>query len=247
MPVIPPLPKTRVTEATPFSRTGLDDLGPLSINRKLLTYNQVETIFKEVEETVNVRPLVYVSDDINSSITLPPAHFLTLNPNIEIPELEYSKNDADYNPYESTSEKLLNVWKKGQKLLNTFWRTWQDEYLLSLRERSQRKKNRHVQSQFLINIGDVVTIKKDVPRGSWKLGKVVHLVSSFDGRVRSAKVLLSSGRTWCRLLNLLYPVEVNACETSYSGHDENLHTCPLNKPKSFQRPVRAAASVTKSE
>ena len=366
MPVMPPLPKTRVTEATPFSRTGLDYLGPLyiktrddskkvwiclftslvtraihlellqdmsteefllgfrrftaqrgcpteiisdnalqfktaskaldliwanvikceevqthvankgikwifivelapwmggfyerlvglvkrafrkSINRKLLTYIQIETILKEVEATVNARPLVYVSDDINSSITLTPAHFLTLNPNTGIPELEYSKNDADYNQYESTAEKLLNVWKKGQKLLNTFWRTWRDEYLLSLRERTESKiKSGRVQSQFSINIGDKVTIKEDVPRGCWKLGKVTHLVSSFDGHVRSAKVLLSSGRTVCRPLNLLYPVEVNACEASNSDHDKQLQTYPLNKQKSVHRPVRAASSVAK--
>ena len=192
-----------------------------TISRKLLTYFQLETILKEVVETVNARPLVYVSDDINSSITLTSAHFLTVNPNTGIPELEYNSNDPDYNPYESTAEKLLQVWKKGQRLLNAFWKTWRDEYLLSLRERTQSKlKSGRVQSEFSVNIGDVVSLKEDVPRGCWRLGKATRFIPSLDGNVRSAAVLLSSGRTVRRPLNLLYPVEVTTGEDSISVGNE---------------------------
>lgn len=108
-----------------------------TVSRKLLTYVQLQTVLKEVEATVNARPLVYICDDIDSTITLTPGHFLTLNPNTGVPELEYDENDVDYNPYESTAERLLQTWKKGQRLLNVFWKIWRDEYLLSLRERTQ--------------------------------------------------------------------------------------------------------------
>ena len=47
-----------------------------TLNRKLLDYVQLQTVLKEVEATINSRPLVYVSDDIASSITLTPNHFL---------------------------------------------------------------------------------------------------------------------------------------------------------------------------
>ena len=215
-----------------------------TISRKLLTYIQLETILKEVVATVNARPLVYVSDDINSSITLTPAHFLTLNPNTGIPELEYNSNDPDYNPYESTAEKLLQVWKKGQKLLNAFWKTWRDEYLLSLRELTQSKlKSGRVQSEFSVNIGDVVSLKEDVPRGCWRLGKVTRLVPSLDGNVRSAEILLSSGRTVRRPLNLLYPVEVTTGEDSISVGNETSKT----KQEAIKRPVREAATIAKGK
>ena len=108
-----------------------------TLNRKLLSFIQLQTVLKEVEAVVNARPLIYVGDDINSSITLTPRHFLTLNPNTGVPESEYDNNDTDYNPYESTAERLLQTWKKGQRLVNMFWKIWRDEYLLCLRERTQ--------------------------------------------------------------------------------------------------------------
>ena len=123
--------------------------------------------------------------------------------------MEY-ENDVDYNPYESTADRLLQTWKKGQKLLNMFWKMWRDDYLLSLRERTQNThKSGRVQAHFTPNIGDGVVLKENVPRGCWRLGKLVKLVSSRDELIRSAKVLLSSGRIVGRHLNLLCPIEVS--------------------------------------
>ena len=99
-----------------------------SINRRLLSYVQLQTVIKEVEAVVNARPLVYVGGDIDSSITLSPRHFLTLNPDTGIPEVEASTNDLEYTPYESTAGRLLQLWKKGQRLLDMFWKIWRDEY-----------------------------------------------------------------------------------------------------------------------
>ena len=85
------------------------------------------------------KTFVYVSDDIDSTITLTPRHFLTLNPATGVPVLEYDNKDVDYNPYDSAAEGLLQTLKKGQNLLKIFWRIWRNEYLLSLREQTQRK------------------------------------------------------------------------------------------------------------
>ena len=121
--------------------------------------------------------------------------------------MEY-ENDVDYNPYDNTADRLVQTWKKGQKLLNMFWKMWRDDYLLSLRERTQNTlKSRRVQSHFTPNIGDVVVLKENVPRGCWKLGKVVKLVSSRDELMQSAKVVLSSGRI-VGSLNLLCPIDI---------------------------------------
>ena len=180
-----------------------------TIGRKILTTIQMQTFLKETESMLNTRPLVYVGDDINSTITLTPAHFLSLNPKLGLSSMD-DDDDEDYLPHKSSANTLLKMWKKGQKLLNQFWKVWQNEYLLSLRERFQSKlKSGRVQSRFEPNVGDVVIIKEDIPRSCWKFGKITHLVKSTDGQIRSAKVKLSSGRIVGRPLNLLFPIEIS--------------------------------------
>ena len=68
---------------------------------------------------------------------LTPAQFLTLNPNIGLPDLDDS--DDEFNPNRNAAEKLLDTWKKGLKLLNKFWHIWRNDYLLSLRDRTQMR------------------------------------------------------------------------------------------------------------
>ena len=109
-----------------------------SLGRNLLKETQLQTLLKEIESVINSRPLVYVGDDIESNITLTPGNFLTMNPNIGVPEFEYDQDDPDFNPYESSADRLLLIWKKGQKFLNVFWKIWRDEYLLSLRDRENQ-------------------------------------------------------------------------------------------------------------
>ena len=110
-----------------------------------------------------------------------------------------------------------------------FWKIWRDEYLLSLRKRTQKVlKSRHIESKYSPKVDDVVLIKDNVPRGCWKVGKVVSLVSNLDSCVRSAKVALSSGCVIERPLNLLYPIEV--CEDA-SEPTENNEQQPLEHSK----------------
>ena len=76
-----------------------------AIGRKLLTLIQTQTLIKEIEAVVNSRPLVYVGDDLNSTVALTPSHFLTLNTNIGIPEMT-EESDSEYLPTESSTDKL---------------------------------------------------------------------------------------------------------------------------------------------
>lgn len=79
------------------------------------------TLLKEVEAVVNTRPLVYVDENNNSSVAITPCHFICLNPKTGIPENKCDNNDLEFKPYESTAERLLQIWKKGELLLNKFW------------------------------------------------------------------------------------------------------------------------------
>lgn len=181
-----------------------------TIGRKILSNDQLTTLLKECESVVNSRPLVYIGDDLKSSIALTPRHFISLNPSSGIPEMESeSEEDPEYNPYESSADKLLKIWKKGQRILDTFWQIWRNEYLLSLRERMQNKhKSSRIQSTALPSVNDVVIIKDDLPRGYWRLGKLSKLNVSKDGHIRSAEVTTATGKILKRPLNLLFPIEV---------------------------------------
>ena len=118
-------------------------------------------------------------------------------------------DNPDFEPYQPSSKSiLLNIWKKGQRLLESFWKIWKSDYLLSLRERLKLKlKSPRIEANERPRIGDIVQLKEDLPRGSWKLGKIVELITSNDGNIRAAKVLLPTKNVVNRSLNLLYPLE----------------------------------------
>ena len=115
------------------------------------------------------------------TLTLTPSHYLTLNPKLGIPTCDIDDNDHDFSPHESSTDKLLVKWKKGLKLVHKFWKVWKDEYLLSLRERIQtRLRKAKIRSRYPSQIGDVVLIKDDLPRGTWRNGKIIELMISYD-------------------------------------------------------------------
>ena len=76
-------------------------------------------MLKEAEAIVNSRPLVYIGDDIQSPITLTPAHFLTRNPKIGIPILDID-DDSEFTPIPNVAEKLIKTWKKGDETVSHF-------------------------------------------------------------------------------------------------------------------------------
>lgn len=64
----------------------------------------------------------------------------------------------------------------------------------------------------------MVLIKDELPRGCWRLGRIKELIQSEDGEIRSAKVLLPTGKLIGRPLNLLYPIE---CPENDNHRDKN--------------------------
>ena len=88
-----------------------------TLGSQCLTEKQLITVLTEAEAVINSRPLVYVDDDINSSIIVTPADFVSFHrgqvfPNVvddpdPDPEFEVTKR-AKY------SQALLHTWKSGQ-------------------------------------------------------------------------------------------------------------------------------------
>ena len=131
---------------------------------------------------------------------------MTLNPKTSIPcnDEEGITEDPEYLPNISNAEMLLQTWKKGQKHLDAFWKAWRNDYLLSLRERMAYKlKEGRIQHNREPQIGDIILVKDDLPRGSWKIGRICKLRTSQDGQIRSGRVLLPNKKTLNRPLNLL--------------------------------------------
>ena len=85
--------------------------------------------------------------------------------------------------------------------------------------------------------GEVVLLKDNVPRGSWKLARIVELISSNDGKVQSARVMLPTKKILSCPLSLLYPLETSGTRvqntdvnlegdnlSNINGHTESEHT-----------------------
>ena len=181
-----------------------------TIGMRSLTERQLITVLTEVEAVVNSRPLVYVDSDINSSLPISPLSFLSLNHNHFILDFASSGEDTEFKMDErlGTAQQLLERWKRGQRCLTQFWEMWRNNYLLALRERTQlfHKKAKGT-VKHVPKIGDVVLLKEKLPRGQWRIGRIVKLIEGRDQLVRSARVRLSSKTILTRALNMLYPIE----------------------------------------
>ncbi|XP_065886729.1 uncharacterized protein [Dysidea avara] len=188
------------------------------IGSRCLSEKQLITVLKEVETVVNSRPLIYMDDDINSSFIITPLSFLSQSHQHFIPDFKIDIDTFEPTERISTSQQLLQRWKSGQKCLNQFWTIRCKDYLLSLRERSDSTLNKtRNSSKQKPQIGDVVLIKENLPRGQWKIGKISKLIKGRDNAIRSAEVTLPSRRCLHRALKLFYPIECP--DTDYTVED----------------------------
>ena len=147
---------------------------------RILTDFQLLTIFTEVEAILNSRPLTPTSDHIEDLEALTPNHFILVRASNNLsPGIVCDK--------EISSRKL---WKQVQILTEHFWKRWVKEYLPTLTQRSKWK------SEIPRNIeyGDLVLVIDDgIPRGYWKLARVVQIHPGNDGRVRVAEIKTATG------------------------------------------------------
>ena len=139
-----------------------------------------------------------------------------MNPEVGLPAtVNDHEDDSDCNINNlSSSKRLLEIWKKGQRHLEEFWKIWKSDYLLNLRERS-RIYNKHprVQSSQKPKVGDIVQVKENSPRGTWRIGRITELIKNRDQIERAAKVKLPTGNNIQRSIYHLFPLECNMSDT----------------------------------
>ena len=101
-----------------------------------------------------------------------------------------------------------------KSLTEHFWQRWPSEYVTSLRE---CQKSFKAKNQLFPAKNDLVLLYEEKqPRQKWLLGKIVDLIPSQEEQIRGARVLLGKSRnTVNRLVNRLYPLEINLSKIKY--------------------------------
>ncbi|XP_045446031.1 uncharacterized protein LOC123654111 [Melitaea cinxia] len=127
-----------------------------------LTYEELTTFLNQVEACLNSRPISVINlNDPDEPIPLTPGHFLIGEPLISIPE---------YKDYESSNVYSLTRWQFVQRMLQSFWRRWSQEYLSNLMHRYKWSSKTQEPK-----VGDIVLIKEDnLPPSRWLMGRILE-------------------------------------------------------------------------
>ena len=137
------------------------------------------TVLTDVLVIINSRPLTYVGDDIRDGRIITPA-LLAIGRDLgSLPIVPPRKAEV------SLSERF----RYQQRLQSHFWSRWLRKYLpgLSVRQRWTKEETPLKQN-------DVILISEDnIPRGKWKLGKIVDTFPGKDGRIRTVRVQTKKG------------------------------------------------------
>ncbi|EYC01616.1 hypothetical protein Y032_0105g3654 [Ancylostoma ceylanicum] len=195
-----------------------------SIGRRKLSFFDMSTILTRIEAILNTRPLTKGDSEDLTKLPLRPVDFLQGNVKFSLPDGNalQLENDADYDPsFIQTEKQTLEAIRFSEMMADKFWDTWKTQYLVSLREaeKVKYKQPRHT-TRSVPELGEIVLIEQDlIPRGNWPYGKVVELISSSDGLVRSAKILMPNHRVIQRPLNKIFPLEIRSIPENPKTHD----------------------------
>lgn len=176
-----------------------------ALGGKILQEDDFRVFICEVEAVLNCRPIIPVTDDLDSFV-LRPIDFIYPGAMPGLPNHNNPEDDDTYLPKNAESaEKLLEIWNKKSTTINKFWDIWAVEYLNILRERTQfhRQNNKNL-IKALPKVNEIVMIQEDdMVKGTWKIGKIVEVISP-----RRIAVKLPNGNIVHRPPSLLYSLEI---------------------------------------
>ncbi|EYC11168.1 hypothetical protein Y032_0052g2264 [Ancylostoma ceylanicum] len=172
------------------------------------------TVLTKIEAILNTRPLTKLNTEDITKIPLRPIDFLQGNVKFSIPNAtDFDIDDPSYDPeFIQTEQQAMEAVQFAENIATKFWESWRMEYLTSLRDsqRLQLKQPRHLTRKHP-EIGEIVIIEQDLtPRGNWPYGKITEIITSKDGLVRSAKILMPNHKVIQRPLNKIYPLEIRS-------------------------------------
>lgn len=150
-----------------------------TLGNSVLTYEELITVVNQIEAVLNSRPLCPLTTDPNDLDVLTPGHFLVGRPLIAVPE--QSLLDINTN--------RLDRWKRGQQIVQLFWKRWHTEHLSRLQQRPK-----WLTTQRNVKPGDMVLVKEDrLPPSKWLLGRITDIIKGSDDLVRVAMVKTKTG------------------------------------------------------
>ncbi|XP_029171730.1 uncharacterized protein LOC114941055 [Nylanderia fulva] len=174
------------------------------IGAHTLTYEEMNTLLCKIEACLNSRPLSAVSENLEDYRGLTPGHFLIGAPLAAFPEPSVL----------DLHENRLSRWQMTQRITEGFWRSWRNDYLLTLQ---QRPKWRIVQK--LARIGQLVLLRNpQAPPSQWELGRIVACHPGADGLTRVVTVRTSRAEYKRPITKICYlPVDINQEMSMTSG------------------------------
>ena len=165
-----------------------------TLGRLLVCREELETILFEVEACINSRPLTFVSDEIDGTEPLTPAHFL-LGHNRGFYSSVPTGDDAE------CKVDLAASFDCRKCTVNQFWKIWSQDYIRSLPcSKGSAKPG-------LLKPGSLVLLQENSPRMKWPLGVVDQVFTSSDGLVRTVDVRTQNGN-FLRSIPKLHALEL---------------------------------------
>lgn len=144
------------------------------LNDRTPSYQEITTLLCEIEACLNSRPLAPHTEAVDGLDVLTPSHFLIGSAATAIP----SPSLLDF------SERSLTRWQLYRQLLESFWKHWSADYLLSLQHRSK-----WLRPEENVKVGQIVLIKlPDLPPTKWPLARVIRCFPGSDNLVRAVQV-----------------------------------------------------------
>ena len=154
------------------------------MGNSVLTFEELTTLFCQIEAVLNSRLISVMSADPSEVEPLTPAHHpighgLDLLPSILL--------DQGYNVDECSPQ---NRWYYIQNILLHFWNRWTNERVTTFLERSKWR-----QETSNLRVGDSVFITDDNSTPlQWVIGRIHYVYSGPDSAVRVVKVNTSTGK-----------------------------------------------------
>lgn len=111
-----------------------------------LTFEELQTLFAQVEAKLNSRPLCPMSTNPNDFLTLSPGHFLIGRALTTVPSPLLEDEDPN----------KLKRYQQLEQVRQHFWRRWQGEYINEL-----QKRQKWMQDTPQLKVEDLVLIKED--------------------------------------------------------------------------------------